>query len=160
MNPSRSTHFAASGYTNQFDQLVQNRLRDALRPFHQAKSMSIAELLQQVEKVASPQQLNKLVNKLQSKFWNLPKEEQALLRERLADALAIHVLQSSSRPLRLEAAGWLRMFAQAAYLPQPEQVFVTLVTAVTQNTTPDRPIDTRERAAYLSMIVDCFWAFR
>lgn len=160
MNSSRSTHFVAPGYTNRFDQPVQNRLRDALRPFHQAKSMSIAELLQQVEDASSPQQLNKLVNKLQTKLWNLPKEEQILLRERLADALADHVLHSSSRPLRLEAAGWLRMFAQAAYLPQPEQVFVTLVTAATQNTTPDCHIDTRERAAYLSMIVDCFWPFR
>ena len=110
MDSSRSRHFPAQGYTNRFDQLAQNRLREALRPLHQAKSMSIAELLQQVERVVTPQQLNKLVNKLQSKLWNLPKEEQTLLRERLADALATHVLQSSSRPLRLEAAGWLRMF--------------------------------------------------
>jgi hypothetical protein len=139
---------------------MQNRFRDTLRPFRRGKSMSISELLLQVEAVSSPQQLNKLVNKLQSKLWNLPKEEQTLLRERLADALATHVLQSSSRPLRLEAAGWLRMFVQAAYLPQPAHIFVTLVTAATQNTTSDRPIDTGERAAYLSMIVDCFWPFR
>lgn len=160
MDSSRSTHFPASGYANRFDQPLQHRLREGLQPFHQAKSMSISELLQQVEGVSSPQRLNKLVNKLQSKFWNLPKEEQILLRERLADALAIHVLQSSSRPLRLEAAGWLRMFAQAAYFPQPAHIFVTMVTAATQKTTPDRPIDTNERAAYLSMIVDCFWPFR
>ena len=160
MNSTRSTPFPASGYSNRFDQLMKKRFRGAPWPFRRAKSMSISELLRQVEGVSSPQQLNKLVNKLQSKLWNLPKEEQTLLRERLVDALATHVLQSSSRPLRLEAAGWLRMFVQAAYLPQPEQIFVTLVTAATQNTTSDRPIDTRERAAYLSMIVDCFWPFR
>ena len=160
MNLTRSTLFPASGYSNRFDQLMQNRFRDVLRPFRQAKSMSISELLRQMEGVSSPQQLNKLVNKLQSKLWNLPKEEQTLFREQLVEALATHVLQSSSRPLRLEGAGWLRLFAQAAYLLQSEQVFVTLVTAATQNATSDRPIDTSERAAYLSMIVDCFWPFR
>ena len=160
MNLSRSTLFPASAYSNRFDQLMQNRFRDVLRPFRQAKSMSISELLRQMEGVSSPQQLNKLVNKLQSKLWNLPKEEQTLLRERLVEALATHVLQSSSRPLRLEGAGWLRLFAQAAYLPQPEQIFVTLVTAATQIAPTDRLIDTSERAAYLSMIVDCFWPFR
>jgi hypothetical protein len=65
-------------------------------------------------------------------------------------------LHAPQRSLRLEAAGWLRMLTQAAFLPQPEHSFVTLVTAATQSS----HIDAEECAAYLSMIVDCFWPFR
>lgn len=156
MNQSQSAHFPATGYNGRLEATMQNRLHDLLRPLRHAASASIAELLQQIETTATPQQLNKRINNLQSKIWNLPGEEQTLLRERLADILAAHILQSKQRALRLEAAGWLRLMTQAAYLPHPEQSFVTLVTAATQNS----HIDSHERAAYLKMIVDCFWPFR
>lgn len=118
--------------------------------------MSISDLLQQVETAVSPQQLNKLMNKLQSKLWSLPRQEQTLLRERAVDALVQQVEHAQVRGLRMEAAGWLRMFAQAAYLPQPERIFVALVTAATAAFASD---DVQEQRAYLRMIVDCFWMY-
>ncbi|HKV56729.1 MAG TPA: HEAT repeat domain-containing protein [Ktedonobacteraceae bacterium] len=156
MNQSQSAHFSTAGYSGQLDATMQSKLHDLLQSLRHANATSIAELLQQIETIATPQQLNKRVNKLQSKIWHLPKQEQTLFRERLADMLTMFILQSKQRALRLEAAGWLRVFTQAAYLPQPEQTFVTLVTAATQNS----QIDVHERAAYLKMIVDCFWPFR
>ncbi|GAC1564724.1 MAG: hypothetical protein NVS3B14_00300 [Ktedonobacteraceae bacterium] len=155
MNQSQSARLPATSFSGHLDHSMQNRLRVLLRPFRHATAASIAELLQRIETAATPQQLNKLVNKLQGKIWNLPKQEQTLLRECLADILTTHTLQSTQRSLRLEAAGWLRMLTQAAYLPRPEQVFVTLVTVATR----DGQVDTHERAAYLNMIVDCFWPF-
>ena len=156
MNSSQSAPFPTAGYSGHLEQTVQSRFQSLARSFRHVTAMSIAELLQQIETSTTPQQLNKRVNKLQGKLWNLPKPEQTLFQERLADILTVHILQSNQRALRLEAAGWLRMFTQAAYLPQPESTFVTLVTAITQDT----QIDTHERAAYLKMIVDCFWPFR
>lgn len=156
VNQSQSAHFATAGYSRRPDHIVQTRLHDLWRPFRHASATSIAELLQQIEAATTPQQVNKLVNKLQNKLWNLPKDEQTLLRERLADILTTFALQSTQRALRLEAAGWLRMLTQAAYLPQPESVFVTLVTAAVRTS----KLDTHESAAYLHMIVDCFWPFR
>jgi len=100
------------------------------------------------------------VNKLQSRIWYLPSEEQAIARKQLTDALiqvVEHTQQSSSR---LEAAGWLRMFVQAAYVSQPEQVFVTIVTAATQASTEANNSSPNEQHAYLKMIFDCFWPFR
>ncbi|MGH2493878.1 MAG: HEAT repeat domain-containing protein [Ktedonobacteraceae bacterium] len=156
MNQSQSAHFPAASYSGQLDATVQSKLHDLLRPLHHATTVSISELLQQIETATTPQQLNKRANKLQSKIWHLPEQEQTLFRERLADILTVHTLQSQQRTLRLEAAGWLRLITQAAYLPRPEQTFVTLVTAATQNSS----IDAHERATYLKMIVDCFWPFR
>ncbi|HLX59276.1 MAG TPA: hypothetical protein VKR83_19840 [Ktedonobacteraceae bacterium] len=156
MNQSQSTHFPTAGYSRRLDHGVEARLPDLWRPFRHAPVTSIAELLQQIEAAATLRQLNKLVNKLQSKLWKLPKQEQILLRERLADILATFTLQSTQRALRLEAAGWLRMLTQAGYLPQPQQIFVTLVTAATRAS----KLDTYESTAYLHMIVDCFWPFR
>ena len=156
MNQSQSASFPTAGYSGQLDHSVLSKLKSLLRLARHASATSIAELLQQIETTTTPRQLNKRINKLQSKIWNLPGHEQTLFRERLADILAVLILQSRQRALRLEAAGWLRMITQTAYLPQPEQSFVTLVTAATLN----NQIDTHERADYLRMIVDCFWPFR
>ncbi len=156
MNQSQSASFPTAGYSGRLNHTAQSKIQGLLRSSHHTSLTSIAELLQLIETTTTPQQLNKRINKLQSKIWNLPKQEQTLFRERLADILAVHILQSQQRALRLEAAGWLRMITQAAYLPQPEQSFVTLVTAAVRND----QIDTHERAAYLKMIVDCFWPFR
>lgn len=156
MNQSQSASFPAAGYSERLDHAVLSKIQGLLRPPFYASATSIAELLQQIETTSTSRQLNKHINKLQSKIWNLPKQEQTLFRERLADILAVLILQSRQRALRLEAAGWLRMITQAAYLPQPEQSFVTLVTAATQT----NQIDIHERTDYLRMIVDCFWPFR
>jgi hypothetical protein len=156
MNQSQSASFPTASYSRRLNHGVLSKLQGLFQPSRHASAASIAELLQQIETTTIAQQLNKHINKLQSNIWNLPKQEQILFRERLADILAVHILQSRERTLRLEAAGWLRMITQAAYLPQPEQSFVTLVTAASRN----GQIDTHERAAYLKMIVDCFWPFR
>lgn len=156
MNQSQSASFGTVRYIRRLDHLVLNKLKRLLRPLRHARTISIAELLLQIEITNDPKQLFASINKLQSKLWNLPSEEQTLFRERLADILATRILQSPERALRLEAAGWLRMFTQAAYLPQPEQSFVTFVTAATRS----EQIDAHERTAYLKMIVDCFWPFR
>lgn len=154
MNQSQSAHFPA--YSGRLDTTMQSKWHDLLRLPRYATSMSITEVLQQIEISTTQLQLNKRVNELQGKIWKLPKEEQTLFRERLADILTVHTLHAENRALRLEAAGWLRFLTQAAYLPHPEQTFVTLVTAATQ----DSQINIHERAAYLKMIVDCFWPFR
>ncbi len=155
MHQSQSASFSTTGYRGQLDHSVLSKLKGLLRSYQHASATSIAEVLQQIETAATPRQLNKRINDLQSRIWNCPREEQTLFQERLADILTAHILQSQQRALRLEAAGWLRMITQAAYLPQPEQTFVTFVTAAR-----GKQIDNHERAAYLKMIVDCFWPFR
>lgn len=157
MSQSNYTHFSAAGY--RLNHGVQNTLHSIARPIMHARHMSISELLSQVERVTTPQQLTKLVNNLQTRLWNLSPEEQGLLRGRLADMLTTHVLEAPQASLRLEAAGWLRLFVQAAYLAQPEQVFVTLVTSAARASISGTG-GVNERAAYLKMILDCFWPFR
>ena len=156
MNQPQSASFGRVSYSRRLDHPVLSKLKGLLRSVRPAQTTSIAELLHSIETTNSTKQLYKCINTLQSKLWNLPAQEQTLFRERLADILATHILHSPQRVLRLEAAGWLRMFTQAAYLPRPAQSFVTLVTAATQSS----EIDAGERAAYLKMIVDCFWPFR
>jgi hypothetical protein len=148
------------GYSNRINTLLHNPLRVLLQPFSGVYTVSISELLVQIQKATTPHQLTKLVNKLQSRIWNLPPEEQAITRKQLTDALTSLALHASQASLRVEAAGWLRMFVQAAYPSQPEQIFVTLVTAATHIPSETRSNDTTEQRAYLRMIFDCFWPFR
>ena len=154
MNQSQSASFGRVSY--RLNHLVLRKLRSLLRSLRSAHTPSIAELLRYIETTSNPKHLYQSINSLQTKLWSLPAQDQTLLRERLADILAVRILQAPERALRLEAASWLRMFTQAAYLPQPEQSFVTFVTAATRT---DR-IDADEHAAYLKMIIDCFWPFR
>ena len=156
LNQSQSASLPTTTLSRRLDHTIQSKIQSLLRSLHHANPKSIAELLQQIETITTPRQLNKRINKLQSSIWNLPKHEQTLFRERLADILAVHILQSRHRALRLEAAGWLRMITLAAYLSQPEQSFLIFVAAATRND----QIDAHERAIYLKMIVDCFWPFR
>lgn len=157
MNQSQSTSLRTAHYSRwRIDHPLLSKLKGLLRSNRHATTLSIAELLQQIETASNPKQLDRHINTLQSKIWNLPAQDQTLFRERLADILAARIMQSPQRALRLEAASWLRTLTQAAYLPQPEQIFVTLVTTATRTD----QIDADERAAYLKMIVDCFWPFR
>lgn len=119
-------------------------------------SITVPELLAQVEQVTSARLLNILLNRLQMKLFHLPASEQVFARARVTDKLAALTLQASDRALRLEAAGWMRMLVQASYLAQPSPVFEALVAATIQASASDR----RACNAYLQMIVDCFWPFR
>ncbi len=121
---------------------------------------SIPELLVQIQKVSTPSQLTKLVNKLQHRIWNLLPEKQALVRKQLLDALKSVVLHASESALRLEAAGWLRFFIYSAYPSRPEEVFVTLVTSASLYGSECKGQKSNEQRAYLKMIFDCFWPFR
>jgi len=148
------------GYSNRINTLLHNPLQALLLPFARTYTVSIPELLLQLQKVSTPHQLTKLVNKLQARIWNLSTEEQAITRKQLTDVLTTLVLHASQTSLRLEAAGWLRMFVQSAYSSQPEQIFVTLVTATTQIPSECTGSNLNEKHAYLKMIFDCFWPFR
>src|SRR5256714_6030320 len=91
--------------------------------------VSISELLLQLEEVTSPVHLTRTVNRAQNLLWNLPSKEQGAFRQNLVNVLGKHVLQGAQEEMRLEAAGWLRLFVQAGQVTQPADIFVTLVTA-------------------------------
>lgn len=122
-------------------------------------SSSVIELLVQVEEAATSSQLTSAVNRVQKRIWKLPASEQTTFRNALIVILSSHTLQNQRPELRIEAAGWLRLFVQAGFVTTPQDVFVTLVTAATRI-----PLDTeaahQEQQAYLTMIFDCFWPFR
>src|SRR3989442_2898215 len=99
-------------YSNRINTLLRNPLRVLLQPVYGLYSVSIPELFVQIQKATTPQQLTKLVNKLQSRIYNLSPAEQAVTRNQLTDSLSSLALRASQVSLRLEAAGWLRMFVQ------------------------------------------------
>jgi hypothetical protein len=156
MDSSRTTGLLAASYTNSYGSAIQRNIRDVVQPAFSRKAASTIELLDLIADATSPQQLNKHVNRFQGRIWNLSRDEQALLRERLAEVLSDLVLQSKMRELRLEAAGWMRLLVQAAYLSEPGSVFLTLIAAATRNS----EFDVAECRDYLKMIIDCFWPFR
>jgi hypothetical protein len=160
MSQFRSSDISLPGYSNRINALLHNPLQALLQPFSGLYTVSIPELLLQIQKASTPYQLTKLVNRLQSRIWNLAPEDQAITRQQLADALAVLTLHASPPSLRVEAASWLRLFVQASYLSEPEQIFVTLVTATTQAHSEISNNDTNEQHAYLKMIFECFWPFR
>jgi hypothetical protein len=160
MSQFHYSNISLPGYSNRINSRLHSPLQALLQAFSGVYTVSISELLVQIQKATTPHQLTRQVNKLQSRIWNLSPEEQAITRKKLTDILTSLALQASQTPLRLEAAGWLRMFVQAAYLSQPEQIFVTLVTAATQVHFGNRSIGTNEQHAYLKMIFECFWPFR
>jgi hypothetical protein len=148
------------GYSNRINARLHTPLLTLLRRFTGVNPVSISELLVQIQKTTTPHQLTKLVNMLLSCIWNLSPEEQAITREQLTETLKSVVIHTSQASLRLEAGGWLRMFVQAAYPPQPEQIFVTLVTAAIQIPSETTDSNIHEQLAFLKMIFDCFWPFR
>lgn len=147
-------------YPNRINALQRNPLRALLQPVYGLYSVSIPELFNQIQRAPTPHQLTKLVNKLQSRIFHLSPAEQAVSRKRLTDSLTSLVLLASQATLRLEAASWLRMFVQAAYPSQPEQIFVTLVTAANRVYAETGSNNITELRAYLKMIFECFWPFR
>ena len=122
--------------------------------------LSISELLLQIEEATTPTHLTKTVNQLQNLLWKLSSKEQAAFRQNLVNVLGKHVLQGTQEEIRIEAAGWLRLFMQAGLVAQPADIFVTLVTATTRVPLSDHTSDLSEQETYLKMIFECFWPFR
>ncbi len=122
-------------------------------------SSSIIELLIQVEEATTASQLTGAINRVQKRIWKLPASDQTTFRNTLIVILSTHTLQNHQPALRIEAAGWLRLFVQAGFVTTPQDVFVTLVTAATR-ISPDSEAAQQEQQAYLTMIFDCFWPFR
>lgn len=120
---------------------------------------SIVELLTQVETATTASRLTTAINRVQKRLWKLPAKEQATFRNTLIAILSTHTLQNKQPTLRVEAAGWLRLFVQAGFVATPQDVFVTLITAATRMA-PMNNTATEEQQAYLKMIFDCFWPFR
>jgi len=160
MSEVRSTPLSVSGYSNRILHGTEQTLRNALRPVVHAHSRTIPELLTSIEEVTTPVQLTKLVNKIQVRIFKLPAQKQALWRKHLVDALVLHVLNASEAPLRTAAAAWLRLFVQTALIFQPEEVFVTLVTATIRTSAMSSEASLNEQYEYLKLIFDCFWPYR
>src|SRR5438309_289993 len=97
---SQSTNTSLSGYHIHMLRSVQRlrRIRRVLRP------TSMAKLLLELERAATPRQLTKAANQVQDRLWKLSKEEQSVWRERLMAVLHAHVLHAPQALLRLEAA--------------------------------------------------------
>ncbi|HLH63364.1 MAG TPA: hypothetical protein VKV20_16905 [Ktedonobacteraceae bacterium] len=160
MGDARSSHLTLPGYSGRLLHSAQSTLRNVLRPISHAHSRTISELLIQLDEATTPAQLSKLVNTLQVRIFKLPAQKQLVQRKRVVDTLTLHVLHSPTAALRIEAASWLRLFIQASLISQPQEIFVTLVTAVTRTPTNSGDEQLQERQAYLKMIFDCFWPYR
>lgn len=160
MGDARSTNLSLSGYSDRFLHSMENALRHTLRPVLHARSKTISELLAQIEETTTPAQLTKLVNKMQARLFKLPVQKQSIPRKRLVDVLTTRVFQASEAALRTAAAEWLRLFVQAGLILQPEEIFVTLVTAAIRTPAIRNDEHLNEQQAYLKMIFDCFWPYR
>jgi hypothetical protein len=160
MSQSHFSNISLPEYPNRINNLLLQPLRTWLQSITSSYKVSIPELFIQIQQVSTSSQLIKLVNKLQLRIWYLPSEEQTIVRKQLADALISFVHHASKSALRIEAANWLRLLVQATYTSQPEEIFVTLVTAVKSNNSQCYRENMDEQHAYLKMIFDCFWPFR
>ena len=149
-----------SGYPTRMMTLLQHMVRGIAQLSIRPEKASLSELLLRIEESAAPEQLNRGVNQLQEQLWNMPQQEQILLRKNLLNALTRHVLCSPRMPVRIEAARWLRLLVQAGLVTRPADIFVTLVTAATRSTSAEAGAEVRERRLYLKLLFECFWPFR
>lgn len=148
---SQVIHSSLSEYYTRCITLMQRLRQPYLSP------ASSSELLRVIESTTTPGALAKAVNTLQYLLWKLPQEEQEALRELLLAALTSQTLSKKPAALRLEAARWLRLLTQASMTRQPQEVFVTLVTAAVSlsNESTEQTL-----LSMLTLIFDCFWPFR
>jgi hypothetical protein len=122
--------------------------------------LSIPELLVQLEEVSTPALLNTTANRIQYQLWKLPNKEQVLIRKRMIASLSMHTLEGSTASIRLEAASWLRLLLQAGLVTKPEEIFVTMVTAIVRERAGENKTMTlEERKVLLSLMFQCFWPF-
>jgi hypothetical protein len=157
---NQSSNSLIVNHPNRLNTSMQNIMRGLRKLSSYLYPRSISELLLQLEEAATPAQLTGTMNKLQNLLWKLPDREQALFRKNLMHTLSMSVLQGAQEEVRLEAAGWLRLFVQAGLVTQPEDVFVTLVTAATHSTGGSQTTARNKQLAYLKLIFECFWPFR
>lgn len=122
--------------------------------------ISTSELLIQLHEASSAAQLTRTMNRLQAATWHTPTKDKATISNNILHVLTRHVLEGTQPKVRIEAASWLRLLVQAGLVPQPEEIFVTLVTAASCLVLQGNvAVDTSEQKAYLTMIFQCFWPF-
>src|SRR5947199_8512884 len=80
----------------------------------------LSELLLRLEEATTPAQLTSTVNKIQHTLWKMSPQQQAPFRTQLIAALTTHVLHNTEEAMRMEAAGWLRLLAQAGLVSEPQ----------------------------------------
>jgi len=120
-----------------------------------------AQLLLQLQEASSAAQLTQIMNRLQEAMWHISAKDKATANKNTLRLLTLHVLKGAQQEVRTEAASWLRLLVQAGLVAQPEEIFVTLVTAASRKYTIDGvAVHSCEQKAYLKMIFQCFWPFR
>src|SRR5258708_30776422 len=141
--------------------LMHSFLR-SIRQFHAyLYPLSTPELLLRLQEASSAAQLSRTMNRLQAATWHTPTKDKATISNNILHVLTRHVLKGTQPKLRIEAASWLRLLVQAGLVTQPEEIFVTLVTAASRPLLQDNvAVDTSEQKCYLTMIFQCFWPFR
>ena len=134
-------------------------LHSLQQSYHRIRSTPVATLLQQIARASAPSHLDQAVNALQRRIWHLSLPESMSLRAQLIDALSACVGCAPHPALRMSAAEWLRVLTQTGLAPDPQAVFVTLVTAAAR-LQHDAAGARCEQLAYLEALRECFWAFR
>ncbi|GAC1404884.1 MAG: hypothetical protein NVSMB49_23810 [Ktedonobacteraceae bacterium] len=151
---SQLMNASLSGYYQRLV-LCAHRIQQRYDRLHR---VSTSELLLQIQEATEGTQLDKAVNRLQTRVWNAPTAEKTLTRDNLIAALSTQVLNASSVSLRLSAARWLRSLTQAGMISHPQDVFVTLVTAIIKAS--EHPSSTEEELQqYVHITLGCFLPF-
>ena len=157
---SQSTDSLLFEQSNRLHTPIQHFIRSLRKLSSYISPLPISELLVQLDEAATPAAMTKTVNTIQTAIWKHSSQDQSLVRKHMMQVLTNHVLQGNSAAMRLEAAGWLRLLVQAGLVTQPQEVFVTLVTAAVNCLQSSDNAATKEQLAYLQMIFQCFWPFR
>jgi len=158
---NQSTETLLFERTNRFTITMQQFMRGLRKITTLLTPLPLSELLIQLEEASSPASLTRIVNTIQPILWKQSSKEQSLARKHLVNGLTNHVLRGEDAALSLEAAGWLRLLVQAGLVAQPQEIFVTLVTAAVRATQNGyNAASTKEQQAYLKLIFQCFWPFR
>jgi hypothetical protein len=162
MNPYM--HISLSGYPTLIMSFLQNTLHTIQRLSTRFEKVPFSELIVQAEEATTVEQLNRVVNQIQEQLWELPPQEQTLLRSNLINTLTNHVLHATQMAIRIEAARWLRLLVQAGLVTRPADIFVTLVTATVRVPITGIGLSVKEqeheRHSYLKLLFECFWPFR
>lgn len=152
---SQLMNASLSGYYQRLV-LFAHRIQQRYNRLHR---VSTSELLLQIREATEGTQLDKAVNRLQTRVWNAPTAEKTLTRDNLVAALSTQVLNASSVSLRLSAARWLRSLTQAGMISQPQDVFVTFVTAAIKVSECPSSTTEEELQQYLHLTLGCFLPF-
>ncbi len=157
---SQSTDSLLFEQSNRLHTPIQDFIRGLRKLSSYISPLPVSELLVQLEEASSSASLTKTVNTIQTAIWKLSSQDQSLVRKHMIQVLSNHVLQGNDAAVRLEAAGWLRLLLQAGLVTQPQEIFVTLVSASVNCLQSSDNAATKEQLAYLNMIFQCFWPFR